>query len=183
MSKILKHIDVELTASSINRAIREIELMKKQLNEQLLDLVRELTQEGIEIAKMQVVALDAIMTGDLEKSIQGVFFKEEGCGVIYSDVPHALYVEFGTGIVGDTTFHDLSGADGSTHWDYDVRGHGTKGWWYPAPWGWWIPKTGKYKGQPMAWTQGMPARPFLYNTLRWLQESAPDKASSMFNQM
>jgi len=179
MSKLLKSIDIELTASSINAAIREINMMAKQLEEQMLDLVRMLTEEGIEIAKMQIISMDALFTGDLEQSIKGVFFKEEGCGVIFSDVPQAMYVEYGTGYEGASEPYvgDLKG------WEYDTNQHGMSGWWYPAPWGWWIPKEGVHAGEPMAWTRGMPSRPFLLNTLRWLEEAAPERASGMFNQM
>ncbi len=179
MSKILKHIDIDLTPASINHAIREIELLKKQLEEQMLELVQSLVSEGIEIAKMQVISMDALWTGYLEQSIQGVFFREEGCGVIFSDVPQAMYVEYGTGIEGVITPYegDLKG------YEPDAMKHGSNGWWYPAPWGWWIPKTGKYAGSPMAWSKGMPSRPFLLNTLRWLEEAAPDRASNMFSQM
>lgn len=182
MSKLLKSIDIELTAASINAAIREINMMANQLEEQCLELVRLMQEEGVSIAKMQVMALDAVMTGDLEQSIKGVFDKERGVGIVYSDVPHALFVEFGTGVEGDRTFHDMSGAE-NINWEYDTNQHGDNGWWYPAPWGWWIPKEGAHAGEPMAWTKGMPARPFMLDTLRWLEEIAPERASGMFNQM
>jgi len=37
------------------------------------------------------------------------------------------YIEFGTGIVGESSPHPDAMANG---WDYDVNNHGTKGWWY-----------------------------------------------------
>ena len=125
MSKILRHIDIDLTPESIKHAIHEIELLEKQLEEQMLDLVQALVSEGIEIAKMQVISMDALWTGYLEQSIQGVFFREEGCGVIFSDVPQAMYVEYGTGIEGVITPYegDLKG------YEPDAMKHGSNGWW------------------------------------------------------
>ena len=187
MSKILRHIDIDLTPASINHAIREIELFRKQLEEQLSDLVKLLVDEGTEIAKMQVVSMNAVFTGALEQSIRGVFYKNRSCGVIFSDVPHAIYVEYGTGYNGAGGGEsDISGGwdtypgDLPPGYKPDATGHGSAGWWYPAPWGWYIPKGSNTK---LAWTRGMPSRPFLYNTLRWLEEAAPERASNMFSQM
>lgn len=178
-SKILKTINMTLDPKSIAKAIKEVRQFQDDLKEMCMDLAAKLTAEGAEIAKMQVVALDAVMTSGLESSIRGIYYRNEHCGIISTDVPYAVYVEFGTGMVGDITFHDLSGAP-NIEWNYDINGHGEEGWWYPAPWGWWIPTKGKYAGEPMAWTQGMPARPFMYNTLRWLEEAAEREGIRMF---
>ena len=172
--KILKTISMDLTFASINRAIVEVNRFKRELERMCEDLARNLTKEGIEIAKMQVVSMDAWFTGELEDSIKGVYFAEEHCGVIYTDCPHALFVEYGTGIVGADNPHPEAA---EAEWDYDVNGHGEQGWWYPAPFGWYIPRktTSQY-----AWTKGMPSRPFMYNTMRWIEEAAEREGIKMF---
>lgn len=178
-SKILKTINMTLDPKSIAKAIKEVRKFQDDLKRMCMDLADKLTAEGAEIAKMQVVSLDAVMTAELEHSIRGVYYRDKHCGIIFTDIPYAVYVEFGTGIVGESSPHELAGESGIS-WEYDKNGHGLKGWWYPAPWGWWIPTEGKYAGEPMAWTQGMPARPFMYNTLRWLEEAAEREGIRMF---
>ena len=162
--KVLKSIDVELSIGSINRAIREIREFRDELRRKCWELVEALTMEGAEIAKMQVISMDAVDTGELEKSIQGLFFPEERCGFVIAEAPYAIYVEYGTGIVGMASPHPE--ADGN--YDYDVHQHGAAGWVYKSD------RDGEFH-----WTAGYVSRPFMYNTLRWLEEHAPEKASEI----
>jgi len=177
-TKILKTINMDLSTKSIENAIREIRKFRKDLERMCEDLAKKLTMQGVEIAKMQVVSMDAWFTGELEESIQGVYFAEEHCGVIYTDCPHALFVEFGTGYAGEQGTQHPWHSD--YEWQHDVNEHGAKGWWYPAPFGWWVPKKGKHAGETMAWTQGMVSRPFMYNTMRWIEEAAEREGIRMF---
>ena len=167
-TKILKTINLELSTQSINNAIWEIRQFRNQLRETCWELVKELTMEGAEIAKMQVASMEAVDTGYLENSIQGLFFPSERCGFVIADCPYAIYVEYGTGIIGESEPHP----EAAGNWDYDVNGHGIKGWVYKSD------KDGKFH-----WTQGYVSRPFMYNTLRWLEEAAPDRMSEMLDQM
>lgn len=166
--KILKTIDMSLDKASINRAIREIKMFRDELRKTCWELVQALTMEGAEIAKMQVTALEAVDTGELEQSIKGLFFPSERCGFVIAEAPYAIFVEYGTGIVGSESAHP----EAAGNYDYDVHDHGTAGWIYKSD------KDGKYH-----WTAGYISRPFMYNTLRWLEEIAPDKASELFSQM
>lgn len=173
-----RNIRMDLNTDSIDAAIREIRNLRKRLEDRCNELVKILVEAGVPVAQMEVIRLDAVMSGELADSVEGVFFKKERMGVIYTDAPHALYVEYGTGIVGEE--NPNTNPEGNVEWEYDIHNHRQHGWWYPADFGWWIPKEGKYTGQPMAWTKGMPARPFLYNTLRWLQDYAPGAAGRTF---
>jgi hypothetical protein len=88
----------------------------------------------------------------------------------------ALYVEFGTGIVGSQEQHPAVG-NGETKWGYDLKGHGESGWWYPAKEGNW---RNRYtfrgeNGNLLAWTKGMPSRPFMYDTMLWLKDQIGEK--------
>ena len=177
-AKVLKTINMDLSAKSIQNAIREVEKFRKDLQNMCQELAQRLTAEGAEIARMQVVSMDAWFTGELEASIQGVYFAEEHCGVIYTDCPHALFVEFGTGIVGESGPQHPWNSE--YEWEHDTNGHGINGWWYPAPWGWWVPKKGKHAGETMAWTDGMVSRPFMYNTMVWIREAAEREGIRMF---
>ena len=184
--KILKTIDMDLTKSSINRAIREIENFRKQLRDSMAELVEKLTNEGVEIAKMQVASLDAVYTGELEGSIDGYFIPGWGVGFISAHAPYAIFVEYGTGIIGESSPHpgindpdwndpvasrQMTG-NGEDYWKYDSHKHGANGWFYRND------NDGK-----VHWTQGFVARPFMYHTLKWLEEVAPERASELWSQM
>jgi len=84
---------------------------------------------------------------------------------------HAMFVEYGTGIIGAGTPHPMPIEEG---WEYDTNEHGFAGWWYPTtqedpnPHKW----TSKKDGVLRAWTQGIPSRPFVYDTWLWVKRSA-----------
>ena len=167
--KVLKSISMDLSVKSINNAIREIQEFKRQLKETCWELIKVLAMEGAEIAKMQVASMEAVDTGELEQSIQGLFFPGERIGYVIADCPYAIYVEYGTGIIGESDPHPEAAEAG---WAYDVNQHGIEGWVYKSD------KDGQYH-----WTVGYFSRPFMYNTLKWLQEAAPQRMSEMLDQM
>ena len=187
------------SVSSIDNAIKQVNEVREFLERTCLELVRVLTEEGMKIAKMQVVSLDAFDTGDLEKSIGGMFLPEYGVGYVIAGAPYAVYVEYGTGAVGASSPHPgigdgaNAGASASSRSVGDGNEHEHMG--YARTFsvdestgerkttnsgiGWiYMDKHGNFY-----WTRGYPARPFMYNTLKMLEEMAPDKASDMFAQM
>jgi len=167
MSRVLQTITFDLTPASINRAIREINRFSRQLERWADDLVRKLLEDGVTVAKMNVMRMNAVYTGQLEESIQGVFFPEEKMGVIFTDAPHALFVEYGTGFVGDgTNVEPLP--EGYVH---DYNNHGPAGWVYYLA----TDRVNQFR-----WTAGMVARPYMYETLRWLQANVGQIAESTF---
>ena len=148
---------MKLTTRSIEDAIREVKEYKRKLNDRVKALIRELADKGVEIAKAQVRELGAVYTGQLEESITGFFDEETGLGIIRTDCPYAIYVEFGTGVVGERNPHP----EPIEGWQYDVNEHGDKGWWYFNE-----------RDQKWHWTKGMVSRPFMYNTLQLLRAEA-----------
>ena len=75
-------------------------------------------------------------------------------GYVKCKCGYAVYVEFGTGVVGSRKPHpDISIAG----WKYDVNGHGELGWWYRG------------KDGTLYWTKGFESRPFMYNTAQQLR--------------
>ena len=163
---VLMNIDMTLDDDSIQKAIDTITDLKDKLASGLVELARMLTEErGVRIAQMYIGQFPAVDTGALHDSIAGVYNEGAHEGIITTGVMYAAYVEFGTGIVGADNPHP----EASGNWDYDINHHGNDGWWYPSSKGWYQPENG---GQPLAWTKGMPSRPFMYNTLRELEEEA-----------
>lgn len=170
MSRILKTISMDLSTQSVDKAIREINAFKKQLTDYCNDLIQRLVEDGVVVAKMKVMQMNAVYTGALEESIEGIYSKDKRIGIILTSKPYAVYVEYGTGIVGLESPHP---DPQSANWEYDVNQHGEKGWLY-------LKKTDN--GNKFRWTKGMPARPFMFNTLRWLEQNAPAIASELLSQ-
>lgn len=177
MSKILKTIDIELTRESLSNAIREVRFFQEQLVESMNELIRLLTEQGAEIAKVQVASMDAVDTGELESSIYGYYDPSTRIGYVIAGAAHAFYVEYGTGPVGEASPHP---EPGTAAWQYNIgetiginprHPDWGEGWWYPG-------NDGKAH-----WTSGQPSRPFMFNTLQWLEEAAETIASTVWNQM
>lgn len=144
-------ITAKLSAESLRKAAAEVRAYKARIEKLAVDLTAELAAQGAQIALVEAGGIRD--TGKLLSSIVG----ESGgnYGFVKCKCGYAVYVEFGTGVVGAGKPHpDLSIAG----WRYDVNGHGELGWWYPG-------KDGKYH-----WTKGMPSRPFMYNTAQQLRQ-------------
>lgn len=80
-----------------------------------------------------------------------------------------MFVEYGTGIVGQNNPHPKPSSD----WIYDSENHGESGWWYPSTSS--DPNPTKYTakdGNIWAWTKGQASRPFMYDTWLWAKQSA-----------
>ena len=161
---VLKKIEMTLDETSINDAIRQVELFRQTLKPAMQCLIDYLGEKGVEVARAELIFFDdpAYMTCALSESMkyepgegEGTRISGEGLVDGYGKGSYAIYVEYGTGVYGA-----------------DLNNHGLNGWWYPAPWGKWTPKTGKHAGEKMAWTMGMPPRPFMQNTMNDLADEA-----------
>lgn len=157
-----KVIKFSLDEESINRAIKEVRAFKKEFERKCNLLVKALTEKGVEIAKMKVKELDAIDTGELHNSIEG-FFPSSNVGIIRAGTLYAVYVEFGTGVVGKGSPHP------NPQFQYDKNNHGDKGWIY------YDERKGVYR-----WTKGFRSRPFMYNTARELEKQCIKIAKEVF---
>ena len=162
MSKTV--IRFSLNPNDIDRAIKEVEKFKQDFQRKCNLLVQALTEYGLEVARVQVVQLDAWYTGELLSSIDGYFSPTYGVGIIKAGAYYAAYVEFGTGVVGSSSPHpDPQG------WQYDVNAHGDEGWVYYDD----------YSGE-FRWTKGFKSRPFMYNTARELEKECKRIALEVF---
>ena len=154
--KTWRSIEMTLDPKSVKQAIKEIEECKKQLTAALSDLAKQLTEQGAQIAKMQIASMEAVDTGELEHSVRGQYNAKEHIGYIRAGegITYAFYVEYGTGPVGESNQHP------EPEWG--------EGWWYPGDDG------------RAHWTAGQPARPFMYNTFVWLEEAARALGRNIF---
>ena len=99
--------------------------------------------------------------------ISGASVYRQGDSIVINvDGDHAVFVEFGTGIVGMSEPHPNPKVN---NWTYVHTGK-FEGWWYPTD----DSDPNPYKrvfrdGKTYAFTRGMPSRPFVYDT--WLYAS------------
>jgi hypothetical protein len=161
-------ISFSLGEKEINRAIRELNRYRDELVRKCNELIKQLTDYGYEFAKFEVLRMGAFDTGELADSIQGYFDPNVGVGFIRAECWYAVYVEFGTGVVGAAESHPTAVAEHG--WVYDYNHHGNSGWVY----------FNDREGKVMR-TRGQPSHPFMYNTFRELQTKAHDIAKSVFN--
>lgn len=151
-------VEVNLTESGIKQAIADIEVFQKDLEAKIDEFTEKMAEKGVEFAKIQILHYGAYMTGELYNSIdlkRGDVIPHGSCWIVYTDCPHAKYVEFGTGPVGA----------GKAPW---VKGGRLQGMYPPHPSG-----TGKYRDTGWFWSNayvtGLPSRPFMWDTEKYLE--------------
>lgn len=165
-----------LSKSSVKRAIRQLKAYKNGLTYKRQKLAQRLAEKGVEIAKIQVAELNAIFTGDLMESIHSEyegFVEGGGVWAVIADSEHAIFVELGTGMVGKKSPYVGDFPDGVS-WVYGSGNTLFKtkdnryGWFFPGDDGKWY------------FTEGMPSRPFMYNTANELKELIVEIAEEVF---
>ena len=157
-------IRFSLDRKDIDRAIRELKQFKKDFLKKCNQLVQELTDYGVDVAKVEVTQLDAVYSGELRDSIEGYFSPTTGVGIIRAGALYAVYVEFGTGVVGNQSPHPNPNG-----YQYDIHNHGEDGWVY------YNDDIGEFR-----WTKGFKSRPFMYNTARQLEKDCEKIAQEVF---
>lgn len=172
-----KHtITFGLSQSSIQNAIRELQQYQNGLEYKCQLLAEKLAERGVEIARVQVASLDAVFTSELLQSIHAEYrgsTEDGGIWAVVAGTDHALFVEMGTGTVGQS--HPYTGKlPEGVSWQYasgkTIRqlSDGRYGWFYPADDGNWY------------FTEGMPSRPFMYNTAIELRTILLEVAREVF---
>ena len=165
-----------LSKSSIENAIKQLRAYQNDLTYKCQLLAEKLAENGVEIARVQIADLDAIFTSELLSSIHAEYQGSTKGGGIWSVVAgtdHAMFVEFGTGIVGKQSPYPGELPDGVS-WEYasgkTIRqlADGRYGWFYKDDDGqWWF-------------TEGMPSRPFMYYTSIQLRDIVLKTAKEVF---
>lgn len=153
--------EATLSTRSIDKMIKDLNNYKENILQKKLELlVKTLAEKGVEIAQNNIVTYDAIFTTELINSIhtrkKSSSDKDTAIFYVVADSKHAVFVEFGTGQMGEEGGYPYEFPEG-VEWKYnegktifEVA---------PGEYGWFYPKNGKWY-----FTQGMPARPFMYET-------------------
>lgn len=142
---VIRDIEMDpLDPSSIRSAIQEVEMVRDKLLPAMTHLIEMMIKEGVKIAKAELLAFEdpAYDTGSLYESIDSGMLDNE-TGVVTTGVMYAVYVEYGTGVFAE------NGGGRQSGWTY-----------YDT------------LNCVFRHTHGMPPRPFMYNTLRSLEDLA-----------
>ena len=165
-------------------SVKGLENLKKQLldyknntlQQKLNLLSKTLSEKGVVIAQANIAGLDAIFTGELISSIhtrKGSGSKGTAIFYIVADSKHAAFVEFGTGQLGKEAPYPYPLPEG-VEWNYNTGK--TIFEIEPGQYGWF------YQGDDGKWyfTQGMPSRPFMYETSMELMQLVVRTAKEVF---
>lgn len=167
----------DLSVKGIENLEKALLNYKDNILQQKVDLLaKTLAENGVDIARVNVAKLDAIFTGELISSIHTTYGgSTKGTAVFYivADSKHAAFVEFGTGQLGKEGSYPYPFPEG-VEWNYNTGKTifeiepGQYGWFYPGDDGKWY------------FTQGMPSRPFMYETSMELMQLVVRTAKEVF---
>jgi hypothetical protein len=161
-------------------SVKGIEQLKKDLlnyknntlQKKVNLLAQRLAEKGVAIAKSNITTLDAIFTGELLNSIHTRYGgSSKGTAIFYivADSDHAIYVEMGSGLIGASKPYPgklpVVYAQGKT---IHHTKNGKYGWFYQDDNGEWY------------FTEGMPSRPFMYETSLELMQLVVKTAKEVF---
>lgn len=172
-----RKMKANLSFSGIEKLQRDLLDYKDNILQQKAELLaKTLAEKGVNVAKANVTRLDAIFKGELINSIHtksGGSSKGTAIFYVVTDSRHAAYVEFGSGQLGMEGGYPYPLPEG-VDWEYNTGKTifevepGQYGWFYPGDDGKWY------------FTQGMPSRPFMYETSLELMNLVVKTAKEVF---
>ena len=171
-----KRLKSDLSISGIRQLQKDIEKYQNSIDYKAKLLAENLADMGVEIARVKISSLDAIFTGELIQSVHTEYKSSIRGGAIFcvvADSEHAVFVEFGTGVVGQKNPYPYPFPKGVS-WEYasgkTIRqlSDGRYGWFYKGDNGQWY------------FTEGMESRPFMYETSLELEKKVVSVAKRVF---
>lgn len=170
----MKNIEIRLDPKSVANAIKELQAYKKEVEQKARLLVQRLTDYGVDIARIKIVDMGAVYSGELLSGVDGYFSPLLNAGYVRVTSDHVAFVEFGTGVVGQQSPHTNGEYLSKASWGYATgqkiftTKDGKVGWIYPTD-------DGGFR-----FTEGMKSRPFMYQTALELQRVFPRMAKEVF---
>ena len=166
--------------SNITVSIKGMDRLNKLLDNYVLDirkkaelLVKNLSEIGVEVARMNIANFDAVFTGELMDSIRNEKItgdKNHITFVVKASSNHAIFVEMGTGTVGASSPYNgklpAVYAQGKKMFTTKDGRYG------------WIYYNETY--DKFIFTEGMPSRPFMYETRMELATKVAKIAREVF---
>ena len=148
---------------SLQKGIKQLQAYKKRVQEKTSLLVQKLTDYGAEIVRVKIVGMGAYYSGELLSGVSGYFSPILNAGFVKVTSDHVAFVEFGTGVALDNAMHPNAEYLALADWNYGsgetifTTKDGKIGWYFPLEDGSW------------RFTEGLPSRPFMYETALELQ--------------
>lgn len=170
----MKTIHIKLDPNSIADAIQELNQYKKDIEIKAGQLVQRLVDLGANVTRVKIVEMGAYYSGELLSGVGGYYSPTLNAGWVKVTNDHAAFVEFGTGVVGQSNPHRNGEYLSKASWAYATgrtiftTKDGRVGWFYPTD-------NGEYR-----FTEGMRSRPFMYETALELQREFPRIAREVF---
>ena len=155
-------------------AIRRLNEYQKEVETKTIELAQRLTDLGAEIVRIKIVEMGAYYSGELLSGVSGYFSPTLNAGFIRVTSDHVAFVEFGTGVVGQANPHKNGEYLAKASWGYATGSKifttkdGKTGWIYPTD-------DGGFR-----FTEGMPSRPFMYETAQELDRQFLQIAKEVF---
>ena len=143
---------------SLEKGIKKLQAYKKRVETKTSLLVKRLTEYGAEVARIKIVGMGAYYSGELLSGVSGFYSPSLNAGFVRVTSDHVAFVEFGTGVKGQNSPHKNGEYLSLAAWEYAVgpkiftTKDGRVGWIYPTD-------DGGFR-----FTEGMPSRPFMYET-------------------
>ena len=150
---------------SLGKGIRKLRAYQKRVQKKTSLLVQRLTDYGAEVARIKIVNMGAYYSGELLSGVSGYYSPTLNAGFVKVTSDHVAFVEFGTGVVGQNSPHKNGEYLSKAAWSYAsgakifTTQNGRVGWIYPTD-------DGGFR-----FTEGMPSRPFMYETALELQRN------------
>ena len=170
----MKTIQVRLDPQSVDNAIRELNQYKTEVENKTRQLVQRLVDLGANVVRVKIVEMGAYYSGELYAGAGGYYSPTLNAGVVRVTSDHVAFVEFGTGVMGQSNPHKNGEYLSKASWAYATgrtiftTKDGRVGWYYPTD-------NGEYR-----FTEGMKSRPFMYETALELQREFPRIAREVF---
>ena len=170
----MRTVIVKLDPQGIADAIEQINAYRKEVEDRTRLLCQRMVDLGAAIARIKIIQFDAIDKGELVNSVGGYYSPLLNAGFVKVSSDHAVFVEFGTGVIGMDNPHENYEYLAKASWAYAsgrtifTTKDGRVGWIYPTDDGQW------------RFTEGMESRPFMYHTALELARQFPKIAQGVF---
>ena len=152
-----------LSTEYIKQCVSGAEQYKRDIKKKVSDVLQAVADKGKEICLERCSWLHIHDSGKLMDSIEAVVDVTTGKAFVRANCDYAVFVEFGTGLVGERQSYPNTAKVNEAGYIYNGGAHhvnvGTpyEGWYYPKH-GVWI------------FTQGYRSRPFMLETAEQLKE-------------
>ena len=117
MKKITVNV---LDPKSVEKAIKQLNAYKKEVETKTTELAQRLTTLGAEIARIKIVEMGAYYSGELLSGVGSYFSPSLNAGFVMVTSDHAAFVEFGTGVQGDGPTYPDAEILAKASWEYGI---------------------------------------------------------------